>query len=110
MNRADLVKKLQARLPFLVEREREALVAEMVGAFARALASGRRIEIRGFGVFGVRVRNARRARNPRTSALVFVPRKAVPFFRSGKQLLARVNSHGAAGHSATAGRRRRPDA
>jgi len=107
MNRADLVKKLHARLPFLLEREREALVTEMVDAFIRALISGRRIEIRGFGVFSVRVRNARRARNPRTMAIVSVPRKAVPFFRSGKHLLVRVNSCDSPAEKSASNRSRR---
>lgn len=56
-----------------------------------ALARGDRVELRGFGAFSVRKREARRGRNPRTGDTVDVPAKAVPFFKAGKELRARVN-------------------
>jgi integration host factor subunit beta len=51
------------------------------------------VELRGFGAFSVRQRNARRGRNPRTGEAVEVPAKAVPFFKAGKELRARVNNN-----------------
>jgi integration host factor subunit beta len=56
-----------------------------------ALEQGRRVELRGFGAFSVRKREARQGRNPRTGAAVAVAAKRVPFFKPGKELRDRVN-------------------
>jgi integration host factor subunit beta len=56
------------------------------------LSDGGRVEIRGFGAFSVRHRPARQGRNPRTGETVDVPAKAVPFFKSGKELRERLNA------------------
>lgn len=66
------------------------LVAEMLEAMTQSLRRGRRIEIRGFGVFSLRHRTARLVLNPRTLERLPVAAKAVPFFRAGKCLQARV--------------------
>jgi integration host factor subunit beta len=60
---------------------------EVIGA----LADGGRVELRGFGAFSVRQRQARKGRNPRTGATVSVPAKRVPYFKCGKELKQRVN-------------------
>jgi nucleoid DNA-binding protein len=60
-------------------------------ALAEALAAGERIELRGFGSFGVRHHEARTGRNPRTGAAIAVAAKGVPYFRAAKQLRAEVN-------------------
>jgi integration host factor subunit beta len=86
-----LVERLREQLPLSFETERIALVETMIAAMCEALASGRRIEIRGFGVFELRRRGPRHAVNPRTGEPMFVPAKVVPFFRAGRVLLARVN-------------------
>ncbi len=57
----------------------------------RPLARGERVELRGFGAFTVKKRDARTGRNPRTGAAVPVDEKAVPFFKAGKELRERVN-------------------
>jgi integration host factor subunit beta len=56
-----------------------------------ALAEGGRVELRGFGAFSVRKREARTGRNPRTGAAVTVEAKRVPFFKPGKELRLKVN-------------------
>ena len=59
-----------------------------------SLAEGGRVELRGFGAFSVRARPARSGRNPRTGETVEVKAKAAPFFKSGKELRARLNASG----------------
>ena len=59
-----------------------------------ALSDGGRVELRGFGAFSVRSRPARSGRNPRTGETVEVPAKAVPFFKSGKELRERLKASG----------------
>ncbi|MGH7102576.1 MAG: HU family DNA-binding protein, partial [Acetobacteraceae bacterium] len=56
-----------------------------------ALANGERVELRGFGAFTVKRRNARTGRNPRTGETVDVEEKLVPFFKAGKELREKVN-------------------
>jgi len=68
------------------------LIAEL--ALAAALARGDRVELRGFGAFTVKHRDARVGRNPRTGTAVEVEEKSVPFFKAGKELRERVNSGG----------------
>lgn len=73
--------------PELIEK----VVNVVLGEIGDALAQGDRVELRGFGAFSVRKRDARKGRNPRTGEPVKVPAKAVPFFKAGKELRARVN-------------------
>ena len=68
------------------------------------MARGDRVELRGFGVFFAKFRAGRTGRNPRTGALVSVERKAVPFFRSGREMKLLLNSH-AHGSDTDAGQR-----
>ena len=63
----------------------------MFDAMVTVLARGERIEIRGFGSFGVKQRRAREGRNPRTGQPVAVQAKRIPFFRAGKELKVEVN-------------------
>lgn len=91
MTKREFVSRLQGRLPLLHEYERAQLVDEMIAALSRALMSGRRVEIRGFGVFEVRHRSSRMAVNLRTGQRMIIAAKHVPFFRPGSTLLARLN-------------------
>jgi integration host factor subunit beta len=70
----------------------EASVQTILDAIGRAVAGGRRAEIRGFGSFGVNSRPSRTGRNPRTGETVLVPAKRVPHFKAGKELRERVDS------------------
>ena len=60
-------------------------------SIGEALARGGRIEIRGFGSFAIKHREARKGRNPKTGATVDVSRKVIPYFKTGKHLHARLN-------------------
>jgi len=78
-------------------REAEVLVNAVFESLAEALARGERIEIRGFGSFIVKRRNARDGRNPKTGDVVAVMAKRVPFFKAGKELKLRVDGKGGSG-------------
>jgi len=67
-------------------------VSVVIESVIGALEAGGRVELRGFGAFSVRSRSARPGRNPRTGAAVQVRAKHVPFFKSGKELRARLNA------------------
>ena len=72
----------------------ELIVATIFDHITAALARGARVELRGFGAFRVKRRNARIGRNPRTGEVVPVDEKAVPFFKAGRQLRGRLNRDG----------------
>ncbi len=94
MIKSELVARLAKAHPDLQRAAVERAVAAVLDAVTDALADGGRVELRGFGAFSVRHRPARAGRNPRTGATVQVPAKAAPFFRSGKELRARLNVSG----------------
>jgi integration host factor subunit beta len=82
---------LTARNPHLYQRDVERVVEAVLGEIAQALARGDRVELRGFGAFSTRKREARRGRNPRTGDEVAVTQKLAPFFKTGKELRDRLN-------------------
>ncbi|WP_226635201.1 integration host factor subunit beta [Brevundimonas poindexterae] len=92
MIKSELIDKLAAENPHLTQAEVERLVNVILGQMVETLSDGGRVEIRGFGAFSVRHRPARQGRNPRTGETVDVPAKAVPFFKSGKELRERLNA------------------
>ncbi len=92
MTRSQLVQSLMRDNPHLYHRDVERLVATVFDEIAFALARGDRVELRGFGAFSVKRRNARVGRNPRTGEAVRVPEKGVPFFKPGKRLRERVDA------------------
>ena len=92
MIKSELIDKLAAENPHLTQAEVERLVNVVLGQMVETLSDGGRVEIRGFGAFSVRHRPARQGRNPRTGETVDVPAKAVPFFKSGKELRERLNA------------------
>jgi len=91
MLRSELIEILASENPHLRTSDVELIVNTIFETIEEALRNGDRVELRGFGAFSVRVREARRGRNPRTGEAVEVPSKAVPFFKAGKELRARVN-------------------
>ncbi len=95
MTKADLVDKVTA-LGDLTRRDGEVIVDTLFEAVIGALKGGDKIEIRGFGSFRTRQRNARVGRNPKTGDKVEVPAKRVPFFKPSKELRDTVNkrTHG----------------
>jgi integration host factor subunit beta len=91
MLRSELVARLQEEMPHLKGADLEQAVDVVLDEIALALAQGGRVELRGFGAFSVRNREARTGRNPRTGAAVKVAAKRVPFFKPGKELRLNVN-------------------
>ena len=91
MIKSELVLRLAARHPHLYQRDIDNVVNAIVEQIIAALARGDRVELRGFGAFSARRRESRNGRNPRTGAAVFVSAKALPFFRTGKELRKRLN-------------------
>ena len=91
MTKSELILRLSEQNPHLYQRDVERLVACVFEEITSALARGDRVELRGFGAFSVKQRDARMGRNPRTGDSVQVDAKAVPFFKTGKQLRERLN-------------------
>ena len=91
MLRSELISRLHEEHPHLSQQDLERVVGVILEEITNALERGDRVELRGFGAFSVRKRNARKGRNPRTGESVAVPAKSVPFFKAGKELRARVN-------------------
>jgi integration host factor subunit beta len=91
MTRSELIADLAASNPHLLARDIELIVSTVFDEISAALSRGERVELRGFGAFTVKHRDARTGRNPRTGEAVPVDEKAVPFFKAGKELRGRVN-------------------
>ena len=91
MTRADLIAELAASNPHLRQIDVELIVTTIFDQITAVLARGGRAELRGFGTFTVRRRDARDGRNPRTGEPVAVDEKTVPFFKAGKELRGRLN-------------------
>ncbi|MBV8772766.1 MAG: integration host factor subunit beta [Deltaproteobacteria bacterium] len=91
MTKHGIIEELLVRNPAISYRESETLVSVMFEAMARELTTGHRIELRGFGSFGIKLRRARQARNPKTGAPVDVAPRRAPFFRVGKELRVKLN-------------------
>ena len=94
MIRSELVQKIASENNDLRLEEVEKIVDVFFDSIVDQLAGGGRVELRGFGALSVRSRPARAGRNPRTGETVDVPAKAVPFFKSGKELRERLNASG----------------
>ena len=92
--KSELIEKLAAENTHMTHAEVERVVNVVLGRMTESLSDGGRVELRGFGAFSVRSRPARVGRNPRTGETVEVPAKAVPFFKSGKELRERLNASG----------------
>jgi integration host factor subunit beta len=91
MTKSELIAKLAARFQQLVVKDAELSVKAILDAMTEKLASGERIEIRGFGSFSLNHRPPRMGRNPKTGTRVQVPEKHVPHFKAGKELRERVD-------------------
>lgn len=91
MIKSELVQKIADQFPDLYQRDVENIVNAILDEIVGALARGDRVELRGFGAFSVRKRDARTGRNPRTGEHVEVAEKLVPFFKTGKEMRERLN-------------------
>ncbi len=91
MTKSELIQRLAERNPHLYLRDVEKIVETIFEEITKALVSGDRVELRGFGAFSVKKREARSGRNPRTGESVRVDAKRLPFFKTGKGLRERLN-------------------
>lgn len=91
MTRSELIADLATANPHLMSRDVELIVSTIFDEITAALSRGARVELRGFGAFTVKKRDARTGRNPRTGEAVPVDEKVVPFFKAGKELRERIN-------------------
>jgi len=91
MIRSELIQKLAESNPDLAARDVEAIVTTFFDEIGRRLAADGRVELRGFGAFSTRARDARTGRNPRTGEIVAVDAKRVPYFKPGKEMRVRLN-------------------
>jgi integration host factor subunit beta len=91
MIKSELVQRIANRNQHLYLRDVEKIVNAIFDEITAALARGDRVELRGFGAFSVKHRDARVGRNPRTGAQVPVAEKSVPFFKTGKEMRERLN-------------------
>ena len=91
MTKSELIEQLTTDNDALSKRESELIVNSIFDSIGSALVDGDRVEIRGFGSFTVREREAREARNPKSGDIVQISAKKTPFFKTGKELRERVN-------------------
>ena len=92
MIRSELLQALAKQSPGMRSEEIERVVDVFFDEIARRLSEGGRVELRGFGAFSTRERDARKGRNPRTGDSVEVPGKRVPYFKPGKDMRLRLNA------------------
>ena len=85
MTKAELVEKVANQIN-LTKKQTEVIVNTVFSSITDSLAEGKKVELRGFGSFRIRQRNARVGRNPKSGQKVDVPSKKVPFFKAGKEL------------------------
>ncbi|MBE0509265.1 MAG: integration host factor subunit beta [Chromatiales bacterium] len=98
MTKSELIDILSRKQQQLAYKDVELAVKTMLESMANSLASGERIEIRGFGSFSLHYRPPRMGRNPKTGEAVALGSKYVPHFKPGKELRDRVNEGLINGH------------
>lgn len=91
MTKSELIQYLADQNPHLYLRDVEKIVETIFEEISEALVRGDRVELRGFGAFSVKHRDARVGRNPRTGEKVHVEAKRLPFFKTGKGLRENLN-------------------
>jgi integration host factor subunit beta len=92
MTKSELVDRIVEANGVLTRKESEMVVNIVFDSMGDALRNGEKVEIRGFGSFTVRERDAREARNPKSGEIVNIPAKKTPFFKTGKELRERVDN------------------
>ena len=93
MTKSELIERLAKHYPQLVVQDAQVVVRTILDALAESLTRGQRVEIRGFGSFGLNYRPPRSGRNPKSGQKVQVPAKYVPHFKVGKELRDRVKNN-----------------
>jgi integration host factor subunit beta len=97
MIKSELIQRISSQNPHLYQRDIEKIVNAILDEITEALHRGDRVELRGFGSFSAKLRGARQGRNPRTGAAVPVAQKAVPYFKTAKEMRKRLNPDGIGG-------------
>ena len=92
MTKSKLIAYLAEQNPHLYQRDVERIVTTVFDEITSALSRGDRVELRGFGAFSIKQRGSRIGRNPRTGEAVQVVAKSIPYFKTGKNLRAKLNS------------------
>jgi integration host factor subunit beta len=93
MIKSELILKIAESNPHLYQRDLENIVNAILETIGDAMARGDRVELRGFGAFSVKKRDARTGRNPRTGEAVSVTEKLIPVFKTGKEMRQRLNQN-----------------
>jgi integration host factor subunit beta len=93
LNKSDLILKILESDSNLFKKDASKIVNVFFDTISEAISTGERVELRGFGIFDVKIREARIARNPKNGEAVAVPAKKVPFFRMGKDMKDRINKN-----------------
>ena len=91
MIKSELIKRISSQNPHLYTRDIENIINAIFDEIVKALGRGDRVELRGFGAFSGKIRGARKGRNPKTGAEVQVAQKVIAFFKTGKEMRARLN-------------------
>ncbi len=91
MTKSDLILRLSRKFPELYQRDIEKIVNLILQEMTDALKNGGRIELRGFGAFSIRKREARVARNPKNGQEVSIGERHAIYFRTGKELREKIN-------------------
>ena len=91
MIKSELIERIAAENPHLYQRDVERIVNTILDTITTALARGDRVELRGFGMFRVKRREARTGRNPRNGTEVPVSEKVLPAFKTGRDMHRRLN-------------------
>ena len=92
MTRSELILKITNKNSFLYQKDVSKIMDTLFNSVTTALKDGDRVELRGFGTFTTKHRNARIGRNPKTGEPVAIPQKKLPFFKMGKSMRERINS------------------
>ncbi len=93
MTKSELIQRLCKKFPHLFQRDIETLVSTIFDSVSDALAKDQRVELRGFGAFSIRTREARAARNPKNGEIVNIGKRSAIYFRTGKELRERINKN-----------------
>ena len=92
MTKSELILKITRKNSFLYQKDIHKIIDTLFDCVTKALYNDDRVELRGFGTFTTKHRNARIGRNPKTGEPVAIPQKKMPFFKMGKSMKERINS------------------
>ena len=92
MTKSELILKITSKNSYLYHKDVYKIIDTLFNSVTKALKNGDRVELRGFGTFTTKLRNARIGRNPKTGDPVAIPQKRMPFFKMGKLMKERINN------------------